>query len=84
MHKLSFFVLIHSLFDINLSAQTISDLSHGFTDLQDFLLKDVNEPFRKLFYSLNGADRLDSQEIKKNKRYPERNYRIPKGGEQFS
>jgi cytochrome P450 len=58
MHKLSFSVLIHSLFDINLSAQTISDLSQGFTDLQDFLLKDVNEPFRKLFYSFSGADRM--------------------------
>ena len=58
MHKLSFSVLIHSLFDINLSAQTISDLSQGFTDLQDFLLKDVNEPFRKLLYAFSGADRM--------------------------
>jgi len=58
MHKLSFSVLIHSLFDINLSAQTINDLSQGFTELQDFLIKDVNGPFRKLFYLFNGADRL--------------------------
>ncbi|HEX3766977.1 MAG TPA: cytochrome P450 [Puia sp.] len=33
-------------------------MSDGFTDLQDFLLKDVNEPLRKLFYLFNGADRL--------------------------
>ncbi len=65
MHALSFSVLIHSLFDITLSAQTISDLSQGFTDLQDFLLKDVNEPFRKLFYSFNGADRLVLKRSKK-------------------
>ena len=65
MHKLSFSVLIHSLFDINLSAQTISDLSQGFTDLQDFLLKDVNEPFRKLFYSFSGADRMVLKRSKK-------------------
>lgn len=58
MHKLSFSVLIHSLFDINLSAQAISDLSRGFTDLQDFLLKDVNEPLRRMFYSFSGADRM--------------------------
>jgi cytochrome P450 len=56
MHKLSFSILIHSLFDIHLSAQTISELSQGFTDLQDFLLKDVNEPYRKLFYPFNRAD----------------------------
>jgi cytochrome P450 len=57
MHKLSFSVLIHSLFDIKLSAQTISELSQGFTDLQDFLLKDVNQPLRKLLYPFNKADR---------------------------
>lgn len=65
MHELSFSVLIHSLFDINLSVQTISDMSGGFTDLQDFLLKDVNEPFRKLFYSFNGADRIILEKSKK-------------------
>jgi cytochrome P450 len=57
MRKLSFSVLIHSLFDIRLSAQTISELDRAFTDLQDFLLKDVNQPFRKLFYPVNNADR---------------------------
>jgi cytochrome P450 len=65
MHRLSFSVLIHSLFDINLSAQTISDLTRGFTDLQDFLLKDVNEPFRKLFYVFSGADRMVLRKSKK-------------------
>jgi cytochrome P450 len=58
MHKLSFSVLIHSLFDIKLSAQTINELSQGFTDMQDFLLKDVNQPFRKLFYPFNKADHI--------------------------
>lgn len=65
MLRLSFFVLIHSLFDINLSAQTINDLSRGFTDLQDFLLKDVNEPFRRPFYFFNGADRRVLRRSKK-------------------
>jgi cytochrome P450 len=67
MHKLSFSILIHSLFNINLSAQTMYDLSQGFTDLQDFLLKDVNEPFRKLFYSFNGADRRILERSQKTK-----------------
>src|SRR5664279_360119 len=65
MHKLSFSILIHSLFDINLSEHTISELSSGFTDLQDFLLKDVNEPYRKLFYPVNRSDRLVLQKSKK-------------------
>jgi cytochrome P450 len=56
MHKLSFTVLVNSLFDINLSEEMISGLSENFTDLQDFLLKDINEPFRKLLYPFNKAD----------------------------
>jgi cytochrome P450 len=65
MHNLTFSVLIHSLFDINLSAGTISELSRSFTDLQDFLLKDVNEPYRKLLYPFSGADRAIIQKSKK-------------------
>ena len=57
MRRLSFSVLIHSLFDIHLSEKTISELSLGFTDLQDFLLKEVNQPYRKLFYTINKAER---------------------------
>jgi cytochrome P450 len=56
MHKLSFTVLIHSLFDINLSEEMISGLSESFTDLQDFLLKDINQPFRRLLYPFTGDD----------------------------
>jgi cytochrome P450 len=58
MHKLSFSVLVHSLFDIELSEETVAELNSCFTDLQDFLLKDVNQPFRKLIYPFNKADRL--------------------------
>ncbi len=58
MHKLSFSVLVHSLFDIHLSEETIGELSSCFTDLQDFLLKDVNQPLRKLIYPFNRADRI--------------------------
>ena len=58
MHTLSFSVLVHSLFDIQLSEETISELSVCFTDLQDFLLKDINQPLRKLIYPFNRANRI--------------------------
>jgi len=58
MHKLSFKVLVHSLFDLNLSEDTIRELSACFTDLQDFLFKEINEPYRKLVYPLNRADQI--------------------------
>jgi cytochrome P450 len=68
MKKLSFSVLIHSLFDLNLSSQTIAELSQGFTDLQDFLLKEVNEPFRKILYPLNRAEQRILEKSKKMRR----------------
>jgi cytochrome P450 len=58
MHKLSFSVLVHSLFDIRLPEETLAELTDCFTALQDFLLKDVNEPWRKLIYPLNRADKI--------------------------
>jgi cytochrome P450 len=58
MHTLSFSVLIHSLFDIELSPGTITELSQGFTDLQDFLLKDIHQPYRKILYPFNGKNAL--------------------------
>jgi cytochrome P450 len=58
MHKLSFSVLVHSLFDIRLPEETVAELTVCFTDMQDFLLKDVNEPWRKLFYPFNRADKI--------------------------
>ncbi len=58
MRRLSFSVLIHSLFDIQLSEQTITELSTGFTDMQDFLLKEVNQPYRKFFYPINKAEKI--------------------------
>jgi cytochrome P450 len=67
MRKLSFSVLIHSLFNIHLSVPIISELSQSFTDLQDFLLKDVNQPFRKILYPFNKAEKIilqKSQRIK--------------------
>ena len=64
MHKITFNVLLHSLFDINLSAQMMLELSQGFTDLQDFLLKHVNQPFRKILYPINKAEKVILQKSK--------------------
>jgi cytochrome P450 len=65
MQKLSFTVLIQSLFDIDLSFETATELNRGFTDLQDFLLKEINQPYRKLFYKINHAERNIIRKAKK-------------------
>ena len=54
IHRLSFNILIKSLFDINLSSQIMEEISQIFTSLLNFLIKDINQPFRKLFYPLTG------------------------------
>ena len=54
MRSLSFSVLVHSIFNLDLENETVKQLSDGFTDLQDFLLKDINEPFRRFLYPFNG------------------------------
>ncbi|MEN0050772.1 MAG: cytochrome P450 [Bacteroidota bacterium] len=68
MHDLSFRVLIKSLFDIPLSKETMVELSQIFEELSSFLLKDVNMPFRKLFYPFTGEER---KHLKKGKRLRE-------------
>jgi len=68
VHQLSFNILIQSLFDIKLSSQIREELSHIFTELQDFLIKDINQPLRKFFYPFT---RTESIQLKKAKRLRE-------------
>jgi len=68
MHDLSFRVLIKSLFEIELSKETMDELNQIFSDLSSFLLKDVNVPIRKLFYPFTGEER---KHLKKGKRLRE-------------
>jgi cytochrome P450 len=50
VHRLSFNILIKSLFDINLSSRIMDEISEIFSDLLEFLIKDTNQPFRRLLY----------------------------------
>ena len=52
INKLSFNIIINSLFDINISPELMDEISKVFSELQDFLIKDTNQPFRKIFYPI--------------------------------
>ena len=67
-HQLSFNILIQSLFDIKLPYQTMKEIRQIFTELQDFLIKDVNQPFRQFFYPITGTE---TAKLKKAKRLRE-------------
>lgn len=57
VHRLAFSVVIKSLFDINLSPATMQLLNSHFNDIQDFVITDVNQPFRRPFYRFTGSER---------------------------
>ncbi len=65
VHQLSFSVLIKSLFDINLSSNIIAELSELFTQLQDFLMTDINQPWRKIFYPFTGTKKTNFKKAKR-------------------
>ena len=68
IHRLSFNILIKSLFDINLSSQIMDEISQIFSDLLGFLIKDTNQPFRRLIYPITGEK---NETLKKAKRLRE-------------
>jgi cytochrome P450 len=65
VHGLSFSVLIRSLFNIPLSAQIIGEISRIFSDLQEFLIKDTNQPLGRLFYPVTGAENTSLKKAKR-------------------
>ena len=54
VHKTSFDILIKSLFDIDLPEIVLQELSTIFSDLQQFLIVDINRPFHKILYPFTG------------------------------
>lgn len=68
VHQMSFSVLIKSLFDINLSSAIIVEIGVLLSDLQDYLMKDINQPWRKIFYPFTGTK---NKNLKKAKRLRE-------------
>jgi cytochrome P450 len=65
VNRLSFNILIKSLFDINIPSQVMEELSRIFSDLQDFLIKDINQPLRRIFYPLTGTENTNLKKAKR-------------------
>jgi cytochrome P450 len=65
VYQLTFQVVINSLFTIDLSPQTMTELSQAFTEVQDFYIKEINQPIRQLFYPITGAEKVNLKKVKK-------------------
>jgi cytochrome P450 len=58
MHQLAFQIAVRSLFDIELSERQSHDLNRIFNELQEFYIRDINLPLRRLFYPLTREDKV--------------------------
>ncbi len=65
VHQVSFNILMRSLFDLKLSDQIVAELNQIFTALQDFLLKDINQPLQRLFYPFTGEKNTHLKKAKR-------------------
>ncbi|MFN0082749.1 MAG: cytochrome P450 [Ferruginibacter sp.] len=65
VHQVSFNILLNSLFDISLKPAHVKELNIAFGELQDFLMKDINQPIKRLFYPINGAKRFHLNKAKR-------------------
>lgn len=65
VHGLSFNVLLQSIFNIPLSAEIITEIGGIFSDIQEFLIRDTNQPLRRLFYSITGEKKGSLKKAKR-------------------
>ncbi len=63
LHQISFTILIKSLFDIDFSKNEMEELNKDFTELQNFLMVDINKPLQKITYSFTGKKKKILQKV---------------------
>lgn len=54
MNRLAFEVVVNTLFDIQLHAETISELGRHISDIQEFVIKDIRQPYNSWWFRLSG------------------------------
>lgn len=59
IYQLAFSIILRSLFDIDLSHETMEEISTLFDDMQEFVIKDLNQPFQRLTYIFTRQDKVN-------------------------
>jgi len=54
MNRLAFEVVINTLFDAELPAETIAELSRHISDIQEFVITDIRQPYKSWWFGLSG------------------------------
>ena len=54
MNKLAFEIVINTLFDIRVPTETRDELSRFISETQDFIIKDIRQPYRSWWFKISG------------------------------
>lgn len=65
VNRMTFKILMKSLFDIKISSEMMEFYSKSFEDIQTFLIKDINNPLRRFLYPFNGKERTAIAKVDK-------------------
>lgn len=72
MNRLAFDVVIQTLFDVNLPTETIAELSRHISEIQEFVITDIRQPYNSWWFRLSGR-------VKENRRKADRVREILRG-----
>ncbi len=54
MNRLAFDVVVNTLFDTQIPSETVSELSRYISEIQEFVIKDIRQPYASWWYELSG------------------------------
>lgn len=54
MNRLAFEVVINTLFDVKLPAESINELSRFISEVQEFVIRDIRQSYRSWWFALTG------------------------------
>ncbi len=65
MNKLAFEIVINSLFNVNIQEEKRNELSNFISEIQDFVLKEVNQPYLSWWFRLSGEEKINLERSKR-------------------
>src|SRR4051812_2076299 len=54
MNKLAFEIVINTLFNVKISLETRNELGQFITDTQDFVIRDIRQPYKSWWFKISG------------------------------
>ena len=68
LNQLAFDIVINTLFDVDISIETRATLNQIFTNIQYFLIEEMNKPLQRFLYPITGKEKKALRESRKIRR----------------